>query len=105
MLSQIHFNPHSLAESDVRIVRPYLREMISIHALLAESDMFRLFWRVDDPISIHALLAESDLNRSRAPAVGAYFNPRSPCGERLRCIGVHNDKQDFNPRSPCGERL
>ena len=35
-----------------------------------------------------------------------YFNPRSPCGERLRpippvCLAFSN----FNPRSPCGERL
>ena len=37
-------------------------------------------------------------------AKASNFNPRSPCGERLRygygCAG----SADFNPRSPCGER-
>ena len=33
-----------------------------------------------------------------------YFNPRSPCGERLgRCLYIAVI-MDFNPRSPCGER-
>ena len=34
-----------------------------------------------------------------------YFNPRSPCGERLqppRKLRIH--QTHFNPRSPCGER-
>ena len=34
-------------------------------------------------ISIHALLAESDLNCSRKGFAMRYFYPRSPCGERL----------------------
>ena len=79
-------------------------------------------------ISIHALLAESD-HWSGVLVVGrAYFYPRSPCGERLvnggglsNCfvISIHallaesdsgSAKQaarnsNFYPRSPCGERL
>ena len=55
-------------------------------------------------ISIHALLAESDVCRWRTGLRHLDFNPRSPCGERPRqggcCIGL----PDFNPRSPCGER-
>ena len=35
--------------------------MISIHALLAESDSFRVFYWLKVTISIHALLAESDV--------------------------------------------
>ena len=35
-------------------------EDISIHALLAESDSFRVFYWLKVTISIHALLAESD---------------------------------------------
>ena len=80
--------------------------MISIHALLAESDLikrpFGLFdldfnprspcgerlpgIYVPDPrgvISIHALLAESDLRSLRPTGFANHFNPRSPCGERL----------------------
>ena len=38
---------------------------------------------LDNIISIHALLAESDKGSFRALAVLPYFYPRSPCGERL----------------------
>ena len=56
---------------------------ISIHALLAESDPEMLegcTW--DGWISIHALLAESDYSMTQERMISAYFNPRSPCGER-----------------------
>ena len=33
------------------------------------------------------------------------FNPRSPCGERLKISKNLIVKTHFNPRSPCGERL
>ena len=56
---------------------------ISIHALLAESD-----WQAAKAldrlrISIHALLAESDLDHGIALVPHQHFYPRSPCGERL----------------------
>ena len=38
------------------------------------------------PISIHALLAESDLIRYRIKARYTNFYPRSPCGERLASL-------------------
>ena len=103
-------------------------DFISIHALLAESDVWGdsmlMRWytflstlslrrattyangvaeAVD--ISIHALLAESD------PAPPLYkrheldFYPRSPCGERLGLCLKISVGRDFYPRSPCGERL
>ena len=79
------------------------------------------------PISIHALLAESDPQPGLYRATHGYFYPRSPCGERPRCIvrpvpgpqiSIHallaeSDPQPggtglsadhFYPRSPCGER-
>ena len=34
----------------------------------------------------------------------AYFNPRSPCGERPSGCRNSCNTNDFNPRSPCGER-
>ena len=100
-------------------------------------------------ISIHALLAESDLAGPSGPAISFNFYPRSPCGERplapkqnatQKAISIHallaesdaidvflavwavisihallaeSDKliayqsgrlRDFYPRSPCGER-
>ena len=39
-------------------------------------------------ISIHALLAESDSIAGRITSNGTNFYPRSPCGERLRPIDV-----------------
>ena len=78
---------------------------ISIHALLAESDIFpsgtaplvRNFYPrspcgerpllsrntlFDTAISIHALLAESDAFLFGGAQRSGYFYPRSPCGER-----------------------
>ena len=80
-------------------------------------------------ISIHALLAESDHTFVRPPSNSCDFYPRSPCGERLRharnallygpisihallaesdaTAHTHRPRQGnyFYPRSPCGERL
>ena len=56
---------------------------ISIHALLAESDLptWDLYQMLR--ISIHALLAESDYFWYCAARCSCfYFYPRSPCGER-----------------------
>ena len=78
-------------------------------------------------ISIHALLAESDLLYHFCPVDHQHFYPRSPCGERpprcrqhlrgrrflstlsLRRATAHDAKGPgrvfhFYPRSPCGER-
>ena len=80
------------------------------------------------PISIHAPRTGSDVRRVRLPCAGrAYFNPRSPHGERrfrpepvapTQDISIHAprtgsdqiktgtrpERTDFNPRSPHGER-
>ena len=55
-------------------------------------------------ISIHALLAESDISAVFPQAVQGNFNPRSPCGERRACALGRKGRTHFNPRSPCGER-
>ena len=78
-------------------------------------------------ISIHALLAESDRALRQLQFALCYFYPRSPCGERQKIvpcfiiyikISIHallaeSDNQasaaafhakNFYPRSPCGER-
>ena len=56
--------------------------IISIHALLAESDMYHRVDRETACISIHALLAESDYIHPYSFPFNQYFYPRSPCGER-----------------------
>ena len=101
--------------------------VISIHALLAESDdnVCPMFMFVT--ISIHALLAESDPKSFRGRRCPANFYPRSPCGERRNATGHGPDGRlflstlslrratvtgsesqklilHFYPRSPCGER-
>ena len=55
-------------------------------------------------ISIHALLAESDFSHRESGQNYINFNPRSPCGERQRRPLLIRIQRDFNPRSPCGER-
>ena len=56
---------------------------ISIHALLAESDLDDLTeLRQIAVISIHALLAESDPADRSGQSDHRNFYPRSPCGER-----------------------
>ncbi len=64
----------------------------------------RAFYAVLD-ISIHAPHAGSDNTTTANVSATAYFNPRSPCGERLYARLRHTaDDKHFNPRSPCGER-
>ena len=79
---------------------------ISIHALLAESDLaYPDMIICTNVISIHALLAESDRYSLRYSASDRHFYPRSPCGERRpRLYGIVRHIY-FYPRSPCGERL
>ena len=124
-----YFNPRSPCGERHYLSRAKVNRFdISIHALLAESDLNPNSVNVSlAPISIHALLAESDLQRLSILWMALDFNPRSPCGERpswwlpssraerfqstlsLRRAtrgGVHTARRngDFNPRSPCGER-
>ena len=56
-------------------------------------------------ISIHAPRVGSDWHRRCVLGRSSYFNPRSPCGERL-CTKSPDlvPLENFNPRSPCGER-
>ena len=62
---------------------------ISIHALLAESDLLTsVLISSADWISIHALLAESDFGALCGAAGVADFYPRSPCGERRKATNA-----------------
>ena len=81
-------------------------EVISIHALLAESDRLKTPCVKLSIISIHALLAESDVDVIKSSYyILSNFYPRSPCGERRSCTAEADIALiDFYPRSPCGER-
>ena len=84
----------------------YLDNIISIHALLAESDSEINTRGSKKMISIHALLAESDLFRQNYECFKWIF--LSTLSLR-RATMIHprlcNAKPNFYPRSPCGERL
>ena len=80
---------------------------ISIHALLAESDLGPLlrcgrYWH----ISIHALLAESDADCiSRRHLAMKFLSTLSLRRATLRGKAPNKARYNFYPRSPCGERL
>ena len=122
------FNPRSPCGERLHEHRAivYARN-ISIHALLAESDLPAT--STSPPPEFQSTLSLRRATPATLPrsSESAYFNPRSPCGERpalgrvaLKAmeISIHallaesdgglrpDDHQpgDFNPRSPCGER-
>ena len=79
--------------------------MISIHALLAESDHYYRDTRNCYEISIHALLAESDtifaVRPYDAPIFLSTLSLRRATWPHQRHFAPD---EDFYPRSPCGER-
>ena len=79
---------------------------ISIHALLAESDLLAIVRRRIIEIFLSTLsLRRATVEVRRSMGRPGDFYPRSPCGERRTiwwawtCWPGH-----FYPRSPCGER-
>ena len=81
-----------LAESDGCFGPAGIYSLISIHALLAESDIAdRYEMGIIRQISIHALLAESDFLNSCRSFLISYFYPRSPCGERRASFAQNYD--------------
>ena len=96
----------SLRRATMHFLGNIRRLLISIHALLAESD------RASQSYSLAMILFLSTLSLRRAtnwPRVMVsptlYFYPRSPCGERPRWVrSRRRQSADFYPRSPCGER-
>ena len=96
-----------LAESDMMFFDYAHPGCISIHALLAESDGVHFDnYNLHCTISIHALLAESDRSYFLGSRVPVKF--LSTLSLRRATFFRHKKTlQDFNfyPRSPCGERL
>ena len=103
-------------------------QSISIHALLAESDLWvlrkvPLLGIFLSTLSLRRATAnggvrlscfgnfyprspcgERLLRKTNTPSKNHYFYPRSPCGERLMKYSGLNFARNFYPRSPCGER-
>ena len=66
-----------------RYQRRYRRIAISIHAPPVGSDVTDVDLKIILDISIHAPPVGSDQIKRFSARTGNYFNPRSPCGERL----------------------
>ena len=77
---------------------------ISIHALLAESDSATIVTGPTMPISIHALLAESDYYM-QWDITDTVISIHALLAESdADVVPVQDRRQNFYPRSPCGER-
>ena len=74
--------------------------MISIHAPHAGSDRPIPGGNVHQRISIHAPHAGSDLCMYAQNAGDPYFNPRSPCGERLYAYVLSYSHREFQSTLP-----
>ena len=102
----LHFYPRSpCGERLSFIIYSITDNCISIHALLAESDIELAFLAIN-PITFLSTLS---LRRATPGAKSTtperyYFYPRSPCGERPVTARIIDPTYDFYPRSPCGER-
>ena len=78
---------------------------ISIHALLAESDRAESDQRHSPDISIHALLAESDrVPETLVPRQYQFLSTLSLRRATIRHKREKPRQTNFYPRSPCGER-
>ena len=78
---------------------------ISIHALLAESDLtVPDLGKRDIRISIHALLAESDITHMLPLAHVLIFLSTLSLRRATYWVGGYGTANNFYPRSPCGER-
>ena len=100
------FYPRSpCGERPLRSIRSGRGGVISIHALLAESDgLSPSNFLISDSISIHALLAESDANDQKA-LQAQRISIHALLAESDCIIDIINNVIDhFYPRSPCGER-
>ena len=78
---------------------------ISIHAPRAGSDpVADVTARIMDLFQSMLPVRGATLQRRQQRGRALYFNPCSPCGERLHDVLSSFKQINFNPCSPCGER-
>ena len=83
--STMSFNPRTPCGVRQEAIRHLgLTEDVSIHALLAECDSPGSSAGGAGTVSIHALLAECDKDFYESILLMCSFNPRTPCGVRLK---------------------
>ena len=76
------------------------QEKISIHTPLAGSDPSQSPASGYDRISIHTPLAGSDSPSASTAPIRQYFNPHSPCGERLRVCCAQSECRSISIHTP-----
>mgnify|MGYP006898725640 CR=1 FL=1 len=101
----IYFYPRSpcgerLSSKTEEIARASFLSTLSLRRATVHYDNYNLHC----VISIHALLAESDAPPYNLMIQHKNFYPRSPCGERRIKMELNRTAINFYPRSPCGER-
>ena len=102
----INFNPRSPCGERRRHPAVCKKAMlISIHAPRVGSDTLplissRMLYTFQSTLPVWGATLAARPGSTRT----SYFNPRSPCGERLRKKSGYATTSNFNPRSPCGER-
>ena len=83
----------------------FFGQAISIHALLAESDIMYALKLANTMLFLSTLsLRRATRNKKIYHLPPTNFYPRSPCGERQLRNPSRPGKINFYPRSPCGER-
>ena len=104
-VDRVFLSTLSLRRATLRVVDGSKSSIISIHALLAESDRNVANSQSQKHISIHALLAESDVNSIRLiKHIGGFLSTLSLRRATLPVSASINCAAYFYPRSPCGER-
>ena len=86
--------------SDVGITKLPSDERISIHAPRVGSDRAFLRGGQTGGISIHAPRVGSDSRQAAKASLKDYFNPRSPCGERLQLDEITFKSRIFQSTLP-----
>ena len=101
-----YFNPRAPCGARPSVpAKSFLPFVISIHAPLAGRDVSPPVPRMPSfGISIHAPLAGRDRCWFSGGKFLSDFNPRAPCGARLRPLPPASGSANFNPRAPCGAR-
>ena len=105
--SQTDISIHAPRTGSDRTLRNLVNIVNSFQSTLPArgATRYHFFRRLSNVISIHAPRTGSDCTRWMPCPATAYFNPRSPHGERRDIITAgRDDACDFNPRSPHGER-
>ena len=103
-----YFYPRSpCGERRVYVSYNMYNNTLSIHALLAESDMIHpRLCSVKLRFLSTLSLRRATLGSQQPAGTTRNFYPRSPCGERRACLSACVvGAAYFYPRSPCGERL